>query len=173
MSNQHTPGASWTDDEIATLKDMWSKGISGKDIAKELNRSRNSIMGKIDRMGLSKPGETRLPRPRYTPLIKTKRTLALRGLTGRYRRIEYTPPPNFETGNVPFRLVRGGQCRFIACGTAGLETLMCGEPVVQGSYCGFHHQLTTLKKNAPLLTRAVASAAVPEADPLVAQGPPR
>jgi len=42
----------WTDEEISTLKRLWSEEVSSGQIAKTLNRSRGSVMGKINRLGL-------------------------------------------------------------------------------------------------------------------------
>lgn len=75
---------SWTDERIATLKKMWKEGKSAADIAKVLgkNVTRNAIIGKAHRMGLSgrpspikKPpsaGKKEAPR-KETPARETKK----------------------------------------------------------------------------------------------------
>jgi GcrA cell cycle regulator len=46
---------SWTDERVATLKNMWKDGASAADIAKTLGKgvTRNAVIGKAHRMGLS------------------------------------------------------------------------------------------------------------------------
>ncbi|WP_405403946.1 GcrA family cell cycle regulator [Paracoccus sp. Ld10] len=45
---------SWTDDRVETLKRMWSEGQSASAIAKELGGvTRNAVIGKVHRLGLS------------------------------------------------------------------------------------------------------------------------
>ncbi|MCK5576205.1 MAG: GcrA cell cycle regulator, partial [Sphingomonadales bacterium] len=46
---------SWTDDRIAQLKKCWDKGLSASQIATELGEgvTRNAVIGKVHRLGLS------------------------------------------------------------------------------------------------------------------------
>ena len=44
----------WTDDRVELLKKLWSDGLSASQIAAELGGiSRNSVIGKVHRLGLS------------------------------------------------------------------------------------------------------------------------
>lgn len=46
--------SSWTDEEIDLLAKLWAKGWTASQIARELGRvSRNSVIGKVHRLGLS------------------------------------------------------------------------------------------------------------------------
>lgn len=50
---------SWTDDRVETLKRMWAEGQSASQIAKELGGvTRNAVIGKVHRLGLSNRTET-------------------------------------------------------------------------------------------------------------------
>lgn len=42
----------WTDDMIAELKKLWSKGMSTGEIGKKLGVTKNSVVGKVHRLGL-------------------------------------------------------------------------------------------------------------------------
>ncbi|MEO1264236.1 MAG: GcrA family cell cycle regulator [Pseudomonadota bacterium] len=45
---------SWTDDRVDTLKKLWSEGLSASQIAARLGGvSRNAVIGKVHRLGLS------------------------------------------------------------------------------------------------------------------------
>lgn len=46
-------GASWTDERVKTLKELWNKGHSAAEIARELGGvTRNTVIGKLHRIGL-------------------------------------------------------------------------------------------------------------------------
>jgi len=57
---------SWTDERVETLRRMWADGQSASQIAKELGGvTRNAVIGKVHRLGLSNrgPGANGAPRP--------------------------------------------------------------------------------------------------------------
>lgn len=58
----------WTDDRVEQLKKLWESGLSASQIAAELgNVTRNAVIGKVHRLGLSgraKSPSTTTPRPR-------------------------------------------------------------------------------------------------------------
>ncbi|MDR1694206.1 MAG: GcrA family cell cycle regulator [Lactobacillaceae bacterium] len=43
----------WTDEMVADLRKMWAEGLTTGEIAKRLSVSKNSIVGKVHRLGLS------------------------------------------------------------------------------------------------------------------------
>lgn len=63
-------GVGWTDDRVETLKKLWADGLSASQIAAELGGgvTRNAVIGKVHRLGLSGRGKTSpsagQPRPR-------------------------------------------------------------------------------------------------------------
>src|SRR5450755_157735 len=51
----------WTDERVELLKKLWADGLSASRIAAELGGvSRNSVIGKVHRLGLSGRGKTAL-----------------------------------------------------------------------------------------------------------------
>ena len=55
---------SWTDERVETLKRMWAEGQSASAIAKELGGvTRNAVIGKVHRLGLSNRSEEAEPAP--------------------------------------------------------------------------------------------------------------
>ena len=58
----------WTDDRVELLKKLWSEGFSASQIAAEMGGvTRNAVIGKVHRLGLSGRGKTNGPgaaRPR-------------------------------------------------------------------------------------------------------------
>ena len=70
-------GGTWTDDRVEILKKLWSEGFSASQIAAEMGGvTRNAVIGKVHRLGLSGRGKTnapgaarpRKPRPLGTPV---------------------------------------------------------------------------------------------------------
>ncbi len=43
----------WTDEMVEDLRRMWKEGLTTGEIGKRLNVSKNSIVGKVHRLGLS------------------------------------------------------------------------------------------------------------------------
>ena len=59
---------SWTDERVETLKKMWSEGQSASQIAKELGGvTRNAVIGKVHRLGLSNRAGASAPAPEKKP----------------------------------------------------------------------------------------------------------
>ena len=52
--------SAWTDDKVEKLKELWGTGLTAAQIAETLGGvSRNAVIGKANRLGLSKPGRPR------------------------------------------------------------------------------------------------------------------
>jgi GcrA cell cycle regulator len=62
MTMSTSNGRDYSDEEIATLKREWAAGKSAKQIAAMLtNRSRNAVIGKLNRLGISDAQRVRNP----------------------------------------------------------------------------------------------------------------
>jgi len=54
----------WTDERVALLKKLWLEGLSASQIAKQLGGvTRNAVIGKVHRLGLSGRATPSQPRP--------------------------------------------------------------------------------------------------------------
>lgn len=63
----------WTDKRIETLKELWAQGLSGSAIAAELGEvTRNSVIGKVHRLGLAKRANPTNARATPTPFRKPR-----------------------------------------------------------------------------------------------------
>ena len=59
---------SWTDDRVELLKKLWADGLSASQIAAELGGiTRNAVIGKVHRLGLS--GRAKSPAPAPAPPV--------------------------------------------------------------------------------------------------------
>lgn len=62
---------SWTDDRVEILKTMWMEGKSASQIAKELGGvTRNAVIGKVHRLGLSNRATPAKAKPKSTTKSK-------------------------------------------------------------------------------------------------------
>lgn len=65
---------SWTDERIDELRRLWAEGLSASQIANSLGGvTRNAVIGKIHRLGLSGRVKTRAPARRTAPAAATVR----------------------------------------------------------------------------------------------------
>lgn len=142
----------WTDELIGILKTRWAAGASASRIAAEIRVSRNAVIGKAHRLGLS------TLKPRSTAAVHAVRPV--RRPTPKPAKAPSSPPapktrkPQPEVlaapSNPPVRLLDltpftalPGQCRWPVKtaeeGCAGGETLFCGAPKDQDKpYCPYH-----------------------------------
>lgn len=72
----------WTEERVETLKTLWAQGLSASQIAKQLGGvTRNAVIGKVHRLGLSGRATPSQPRSRVgevtrpRPAIRTGRSL--------------------------------------------------------------------------------------------------
>ncbi|MCB1347960.1 MAG: GcrA family cell cycle regulator [Paracoccaceae bacterium] len=64
---------SWTEERVETLKRMWAEGQSASQIAKELGGvTRNAVIGKVHRLGLSNRAGGTATAPAAKPAAKEK-----------------------------------------------------------------------------------------------------
>ncbi|WP_409433253.1 GcrA family cell cycle regulator [Litorimonas sp. RW-G-Af-16] len=57
----------WTEDRVATLTKLWADGLSASQIAKQLGGvTRNAVIGKVHRLGLSGRAKPSSPRKKAT-----------------------------------------------------------------------------------------------------------
>ncbi|MBZ8133854.1 GcrA family cell cycle regulator [Afifella sp. IM 167] len=74
---------SWTDERVDLLKKLWQEGLSASQIAGELGGvTRNAVIGKIHRLGLSGRGQPtstikRSRRARTAPAVRQRRTVTI------------------------------------------------------------------------------------------------
>jgi GcrA cell cycle regulator len=88
---------SWTDDRVDLLKKLWQEGLSASQIAGRLGGvTRNAVIGKVHRLGLSGRATTSRLKSRPRPRVNTPRRPQQR--------------PNFrQLGNPAFRSLYQGE----------------------------------------------------------------
>lgn len=73
MNNLDSPSL-WTDAETQILKDLWDTGVTAREIGTTLKRSRGSVIGRANRIGISKTAPKKLNLVSVEPTPKGKIT---------------------------------------------------------------------------------------------------
>lgn len=124
----------WDDAAIARLKELWAEGLSASECGKRIGVSRNSVIGKIHRLGLSH--QYRRPRERR-PRMRTKAKPAQPIVF--LSNFDHTPelPQVPPTGGYDLLDLRHGMCRYPSGDRPPFR--FCGAAVEDGyPYCQEH-----------------------------------
>ncbi|WP_116654401.1 GcrA family cell cycle regulator [Pelagibacterium sediminicola] len=98
---------SWTKDRVSTLRELWLEGLSATEIGQRLGCTRNAVLGKVHRIGLSgrrtpvrKSIERRADRlsPKLAP--RSNVPVRKRNKPGRAPVVKFTAPP-VEPRHIP------------------------------------------------------------------------
>jgi hypothetical protein len=135
---------SWTAEANAQLTEMWNvQGLTSTEIANALGKTRNAVIGRADRLGLSRrkhgshgTGHQQAPGSR----APKKHHLWFGSQPPQMPKLEVLPLPK-PTNEIPTVSLLGrkpSQCAWI-CKDGGLDELtMCGAPMAYRSFCEGH-----------------------------------
>lgn len=131
----------WTKSRVAELTRLWNFGDTASDIAKQMNLSRNAVIGKAHRLGLK-------PRPNpVTPKRPTEQGRKMKGAArnhlkfGHKGQVKKTGSRNIEIdGNIQgpgktLMELEANECRW-PCGD-----VYCSAKVESGVYCEYHKKI--------------------------------
>ncbi len=156
----------WTEERVELLKKLWSDGLSASQIAGELgNVTRNAVIGKVHRLGLSgrakNPAGSSAPRPARKAPVRTP-SHPMSGSPGMTRGAnalapQFAPdaevepkaaPAPAEEVVVPFSErvsimdLREYMCRWPMGDPTTAEFRFCGARSATGlPYCGYHARI--------------------------------
>ncbi|MBL6932612.1 MAG: global cell cycle regulator GcrA-like protein [Rhodospirillales bacterium] len=118
----------WTPDRVKTLMALWTEGISTLEIGRRLGVTKNSVVGKVHRLGLPK---------RQSPINSTPRTPRVAKLNVPVRLM--TPSVPASADMVKMEELTSGMCNWPE-GEPGSENFrFCGQPSLEGKpYCAGH-----------------------------------
>ncbi|NIJ40371.1 GcrA cell cycle regulator [Parvibaculum indicum] len=186
----------WTEAHIDALRKMWADGYSCSQIAKALGDgiTRNAVIGKVHRLGLSRRGEGKwMSKSAHPRAARCKPPAAPRGraaprkeakgpkMPGRRKAAEepVIPPEGVPTGAPEAVMAlrgdpRGGgpaQCRFPMGEPSHPDFHFCpNDRVGDGPYCSFH-RVRTLEANGTRMRRAARRKEAEAARRPVSKGP--
>ncbi len=163
---------SWTEERVETLKKLWTEGHSASQIAKELGGvTRNAVIGKVHRLGLSgratpsRPVKrpTRLVRPKpatvvATPDVPKEEDVAapVKAPSVPARANGSLAPIALENGETATVLnIKDSMCKWPIGDPADASFAFCGRASPGGPYCSEHAKLAFQPQKKR--TRATAS----------------
>ncbi len=152
----------WTEERVAELKKLWAEGHSASQIAKRLGSvTRNAVIGKVHRLGLSgratpsrpvkRPPRLARPKPQQqmprqasaAPAVRGANALAVRAepththITEAEANIEPQRLPNGDM--VTVLTVKDSMCKWPIGDPADANFGFCGHTSAEGSpYCAEH-----------------------------------
>jgi GcrA cell cycle regulator len=149
----------WTDDRVELLKKLWSDGLSASQIAAELGGiSRNSVIGKVHRLGLSgraKSPPASVPRQRKARSHGTLMRIGRAGVRGNtalaalqcYEQ-ELEPEPALVENIIPIGQrctildLTESKCHWPIGDPSSSDFFFCGGKAIEGlPYCGYHSRV--------------------------------
>ena len=145
----------WSHNRVEQLKKLWEAGLSASQIAAELgNVSRNAVIGKVHRLGLSGRGKSlSLAAPRHSKAHPAQHMMRVtppiaRGNTALARAFEVEPDPVTSDNVVPMskRLslleLNEATCRWPIGDPSSPDFFFCGGKVLAGlPYCAQHSRV--------------------------------
>lgn len=134
----------WTDDKVAELRRLHALGMSAGQIGLELGLTRNTVGGKLHRLGL-RPGAPRnagrKPGSKNSPQQRAERQQKSSNLRVRFEQIEVVDlPPEQSAHAVPLMKLNANTCRWPMGDPRDLDKMrFCGTaPKNDKPYCDRH-----------------------------------
>lgn len=147
----------WTEDRVEVLKKLWAEGHSASQIAKELGGvTRNAVIGKVHRLGLSgratpsrpvkRPPRLARPKPRLQPdgSVATPKPSPISAQAPlksveKAAMLATLPPKPLADGEAATILtLRDSMCKWPIGDPADPKFAFCGRKSSGGPYCAEH-----------------------------------
>ncbi|MEO1658604.1 MAG: GcrA family cell cycle regulator [Pseudomonadota bacterium] len=155
----------WTEDRVEELKKLWAEGHSASQIAARMGGvTRNAVIGKVHRLGLS--GRAAPAKPK-TVTTEPRAHTAASTQRAPLRTVLRDLPPITEFGNSKLTVssIGNDQCKWPIGDPASEDFHFCGQPCTDGKpYCAYHVQLAfqpsstkreRTRREAPSLPRPI------------------
>jgi len=145
----------WTDEAVEELRRMWDRGMTTGQIAKALNVTKNSIIGKVHRLCLTarpspikKVSEKKEKKPVASPKASkpTKVKVIQEKPAKDCRESVKEPAPLVEETNIPLVKLDNHTCRWPLGDPRDDDFCFCGKRVKTGqTYCEEHASIAYVK----------------------------
>lgn len=164
MTARGSSSGVWTDERIAQLRNLFAGGLSASQIAAELGVTRNAVIGKVNRLGLS--GRGNRPGPAKGSKLTAPRMKAKPGTVGsqaygmihgikRRQRAATAPAPIIPDAMAPIsqRLslleLNSATCHWPIGDPSHPEFFFCGGKALPSlPYCAHHSRLAYQPRQA-------------------------
>ena len=140
-------GATWTSERVEQLQGCIRAGLTCSQIAAEIGVTRNAVIGKMNRLGLSRPKHVLAGKPEPRRAAWRSRNVT-RLFTQHRILVELPPEPAPGTDAIhhgpgcSLLELSPGQCRWPISEPGAADFCFCGNNQVEGlPYCGGHARL--------------------------------
>ncbi|MDR1477105.1 MAG: hypothetical protein LBI17_03185 [Rickettsiales bacterium] len=167
----------WTDKKIEKLRKLWEKGLSAAEIGKKLDFSKNAIVGKVHRLGLSNrnspiksasPKSAAPVRPVHPKPVKMTEIPPMRGTAkgGRAESRASSMISRGESARQQVRIVSKMKKPLVGVSMLDLTNDMCCWPIDDVNSENFHFCGKKVFKNKPYCLEHCAIAYTNSSTPL-------
>lgn len=145
--------ASWLPHEDAKAKELWLEGRSASMIGREVGRTRNAVIGRIHRLGLSRNGGAlTIPRPTNRPITIPEPKLKP---TGHIKPCVYDDDPEPHKPGIDLLHRQNDQCPFPIGDEIGADIRFCGAPKdITVPYCKYHYPIAYQSADSPSYSKS-------------------
>ena len=127
MIRRNTVGDRWPESLLKAIRDAFRHLANGI--------TRNAVLGKVHRLGLSAGSSGRPPK---RPAVRPTTPRVARTRSQVIRLVDAPPKAAIEHGLVTLLSVRRCQCRWPFGEPGAAEFSLCGRPVQRGAFCAPH-----------------------------------
>jgi len=136
----------WTDDRVTKLKSLWESGLSCAQIAAELGQTtRNAVIGKVQRLGLSGRIKNAGPKKQRIERAYAHRPRQVKPKPSLAAKLAADPEvvlPEFAGPGIPLIDLNESNCHWPKGDWADITTVFCGGRALTGlPYCAAHSRL--------------------------------
>jgi len=159
----------WTDERVELLKTLWAEGLSAAQIANKMGGvTRNAVIGKVHRLGLSgratpaKPqrgcGPSQEPREEVVT-VKPQQRAEIKSVIPE---VDTITPVVLDTGAMTtVATIKNNMCKWPIGDPAKDDFHFCGQPASMGkSYCTHHARLAfqpPQRRDRPMVRRPASA----------------
>ena len=136
----------WTDERVELLKTLWSEGLSAAQIANKMGGvTRNAVIGKVHRLGLSGRATPAKPQRGCGPAPERKETIAAKPAARTEMRSVIPEPESIaplvlDTGDkTTVNTIKNNMCKWPIGDPAKDDFHFCGQPALMGKSSCTHH----------------------------------
>ena len=134
----------WTQERIDKLLALRESGLTASQIAKNLDTTRNAVLGRVNRLGLSMASD-RPRKPSATPKHRAKKPLQINS----HKHLETRPTVSVRECK-PLMDLKPRECRYPHGDPNDADFSFCGEPSLKHMpYCEEHYNLCYQKRTKP------------------------
>jgi GcrA cell cycle regulator len=139
----------WTDERLELLKSRFAAGLTCRQIADDIGVSRNAVIGKLNRLNLTREESRDAPRPPRKHAAKGQRRGSVPRLQYQLLQKLYAEPqpaagdePIHDEHRCSLLELNAQSCRWPISTPGAADFCFCGNPPVDGlPYCAGHTRL--------------------------------